>query len=180
MITISDSVQIQAITIDNQPQLMSLIQRIYPPAYRHLWKNEDCSFYFNKFYSLENLKSDLSQENAEYYFVNYKSEVVGIIRYIYNYTYVDFENVSATYLNRIYLGIEAQGKGVAAQLLDWIEHKAKQKGNSLIWLKAMDSQKQALRFYEKQAYNYGSTTNLNFELLHKNLRGMHTMYKFIR
>ncbi|WP_439152359.1 GNAT family N-acetyltransferase [Winogradskyella sp.] len=179
MISISDSIQLQAIKIDNQPQLMRLIQRIYPPAYEHLWKNKDCSFYFNKFYSHANLEADLSDKNAEYYFVYYHSKLAGIIRFIFNDTYNDFKNEPATYLNRIYLGIEAQGKGVAAQLLNWIEQKAVQKGNYIIWLKAMDSQKQALSFYEKQRYNYGSSTNLGFKLLQSEFRGMHTMYKFL-
>ena len=43
----------------------------------------------------------------------------------------------------------------------------------------MDSQKQALRFYEKQGYNYGDTAQLDFELIHSSLRGMHTMFKLL-
>jgi diamine N-acetyltransferase len=179
MILISDTLQLKAIKIVDQPKLMALIQRIYPPAYKHLWKNEDCSFYFNKFFSLENLTKDLQDKNAEYYFVYYHSKLAGIIRFIYNDLYLDYKNETATYLNRIYLGEEAQGKGVASQLLDWIEQKAKQKGNTLIWLKAMDTQRQALRFYEKKEYHYGSNTRLNFELLHPKLRGMHTMFKHL-
>ena len=45
---------------------------------------------------------------------------------------------------RIYLGKEAQGKGVAQKLFDWLENKAKDTGDNLVWLKAMDTQKQAL------------------------------------
>ena len=44
----------------------------------------------------------------------------------------------------------------------------------------MDSQKQALRFYEKQGYKLGKPTYLEFELIHPNLRGMYTMYKLIK
>ena len=43
----------------------------------------------------------------------------------------------------------------------------------------MDTQKQALRFYEKQGYTYGTKTSLDFELIHSSLRGMHTMYKLL-
>jgi GNAT superfamily N-acetyltransferase len=177
MISISDTVKLEPIKIEHQPKLMALIQRIYPPAYKHLWKNENCNFYFNKFFSLNNLIADLKDENAEYYFVYYTSKLAGIIRFIYDDVYLDFKNETATYLNRIYLGEEAQGEGVAAQLLDWIEQKTKQKGSTLIWLKAMDTQRQALRFYEKQGYQYGSNTSLDFDLLCPELRGMHTMFK---
>ena len=180
MISISDKLELQEIKIEDQPKLMSLLELIYPPVYKHLWVNEDCSFYLNKFYSIENLKLELSDPNAEYYFVFYDSNLVGIFRFIYNKSFNDFQKIKSTYLNRIYLGKNAQGKGVAQQLFHWLETKVKQKGNAMIWLKAMDTQKQALRFYEKQDYKYGNTTSLDFELLHSNLRGMHTMYKQLK
>ena len=179
MISISDNIKLQEIKIEDQPKSMKLLELIYPPAYKHLWVNEDCSFYLNKFYSIENLELELSDPNAAYYFVIYNSKLVGIFRFIYNKVLKDFPEKQSTYLNRIYLGEEAQGKGVAQQLFNWIENRVKEKGNTLIWLKAMDSQKQALRFYEKQSYNYGTNTQLDFELIHSNLRGMHTMYKLL-
>jgi GNAT superfamily N-acetyltransferase len=179
MISISENIELVDIKIEDQSQLLELLEQIYPPAYKHLWANEDCSFYLNKFYSPENLKLELSDPNAFYYFVIYNSEDVGIFRFILNKVFDDFPENKATYLNRIYLGKEAQGKGVAQQLFNWAEQKVKENGNSIIWLKAMDTQKQALRFYEKQGYNYGSKTSLDFQLLHEKLRGMHTMYKLL-
>ncbi len=179
MISISENIKLQGIKIEDQSKLMTLLEQIYPPAYKHLWINEDCSFYLNRFYSIENLELELSDPNAAYYFVIHNSKLVGILRFIYNTAFSDFPNKKATYLNRIYLGAEAQGKGVAQQLFSWTENKVKQKGNTLIWLKAMDSQKQALRFYEKHSYTYGTKTQLDFELIHPNLRGMHTLHKLL-
>ena len=179
MIWISDSVQIKALEIKDHTKLLSLLKRIYPPAYKHLWKNKDCSFYFNKFYSKENLKIELSNEDAAYYFVFHNSNRVGILRFVHNTSFKGFPKIKSTYLNRIYLGEEAQGKGVAQQLFNWTENCVKQNGGHLIWLKVMDSQKQALRFYEKQGYQKGEPTKLEFELIHKNLKGMYTMYKHI-
>ncbi len=179
MISISKNIELQDIKIEDQPRLMTLLEQIYPPAYKHLWINENCRFYFNKFYSTENLELELSDPDAAYYFVIYKSNLVGVFRFVFNKTFKDFPKQQATYLHRIYLGEDAQGKGVAQQLFNWAENKVKQKGNTLIWLKAMDSQKQALRFYEKQDFNYGTKTHLDFQLIHPNLRGMQTMYKVL-
>jgi len=179
MISISENITLQDIKIEDQPKLMKLLELVYPPAYKHLWVNEDCRFYLNKFYSLENLALELSDSDAAYYFVIYNSNPVGIFRFIYNQAFKDFPKKQSTYLNRIYLSEDAQGKGVAQQLFNWTENRVKQKGNTLIWLKAMDSQKQALRFYEKQGYNYGDTAQLDFELIHSSLRGMHTMFKLL-
>ncbi len=179
MITITDTIQLQNIQIGHYSKLKALIERIYPPAYKHLWVNEDCSFYINKFFSIENFKLELSDTNAEYYFVIYKSNIVGIFRFVYNTNFDNFPETNSTYINRIYLQEATHGKGVAQNLFRWVEEKVMQKNNTLIWLKAMDSQNQALRFYEKHNYSYGKPTQLDFELIHPNLRGMHTMYKFL-
>ncbi len=179
MISISDNIKLQDIKIEDQSKLIALIELIYPPAYEHLWLNKDCSFYLNRFYSLENLELELSNPNAAYYFVNYKSNIVGIFRFIYNQPFIDFPKKKSAYLNRIYLSINAQGKDVANQLFLWAENKVKEQGNTLIWLKAMDSQKQALRFYEKQGYSFGAPTQLDFKLIHSHLRGMKVMYKLL-
>jgi GNAT superfamily N-acetyltransferase len=179
MVSISDYIKLQEIKIEDQPKLMELLESIYPPAYKHLWLNENCDFYLNKFYSIENLKLELSEPDAAYYFVGYNSNIVGIFRIVYNKGFSDFPKNRSAYVNRIYLSEEAQGKGIAKQLFNWAENNAKRKGNSLIWLKAMDTQKQALRFYEKQGYTYGTKTSLDFELIHSSLRGMHTMYKLL-
>jgi ribosomal protein S18 acetylase RimI-like enzyme len=179
MICISDNIKLQDIKIKDQPKLIALLELIYPPAYKHLWINEDCSFYFNKFYSLDQLKLELSDPNAVYSFVIYNSNVVGIFRFIYDKPFENFPDQKATYLNRIYLSEAAQGKGVAQTLFSWLETRIKQRGNTIIWLKAMDSQRQALRFYEKQGYSFASTTHLDFELIRSHLRGMNTLYKHI-
>lgn len=179
MVSIAENIELQEIKIEDQAKLMLLMEQIYPPVYKHLWVNEDCSFYLNRFYSIDHLKLELSNPNATYYFVHYNSNLVGIFRLVFNEIFKDLQKKEATYLHRIYLGKKAQGKGVAKQLLEWAEHNAKRKGNILIWLEAMDSQQQALRFYEKQGFNYGSKTGLDFELIHPNLRGMYTMFKHL-
>jgi GNAT superfamily N-acetyltransferase len=177
MIHISENIQLQNITIKDHTKLVSLLEKIYPPAYKHLWKQEDYSFYINKFFSKENLQKELKDVDANYFFVLYKSEQVGIFRIKYNCEFADQPNASSSYIHRIYLSENAQGKSVAKSLFYWAETQCKQKGNNLIWLKAMDSQKQALRFYEKQGYIFSSKTKLDFNLIHEHLRGMHILYK---
>lgn len=172
MIIISNNIQLQKITISDQPKLMELVTRVYTPVYKHLWKGEDCNWYLNRFYSKENLRKELDEINAEYYFVIYKSQDVGILRIHYNKPLKDYPKNSNVYLHRIYLGIEVHGKGVAKALFNWVEQRAKNIGKDSIWLKCMDTQQQALRFYTKQGYEKIGTTSLDFELIKKGFNGM--------
>ena len=178
-IILSESLQLQPVTLNDQSKLYQLIEVIYPPVYKHLWANEDCSFYINLFYSKTPLENELLESDSDYYFVVYNNETVGIIRVRYNQTNPEASNHLSTYINRIYLGKKAQGKGIAKQLFHWIRQRALDHNNTLLWLKAMDTQTQALRFYEKEGFKVTGTTRLEFNLLHEHLRGMVIMEKVL-
>lgn len=175
MINLNKDIQLKPVTIELHSKLIELLQRIYPPAYKHLWENEDCSFYINKFYNIKQLKKELLEKNAKYYFIIHNTKTVGIFRVVFNKPFKNINN--ATYINRIYLGKEAQGKGVAKKIFNWTEKAAKENNNHLLWLKVMDTQEQALKFYSKNNYKIHGKTSLEFNLLHKPLRGMFIMYK---
>ena len=176
MIKINQSISLEAIKQSDQVDLYALMSRIYPPSYKHLWAHEDCSFYLNTFYNLENLKTELKDLDSEYYFIFYNKNLSGILRLEHNKLLF---NKKTTYLNRIYLGEEAQGKGIAKLICDWSETQAKNNQSKSIWLKAMDTQEQALKFYKKQGYIKVDTSRLDFSLLKKDLRGMIVFEKLL-
>ena len=177
MISISEHLQLQEICLNDQSKLLNLVTRIYTPVYKHLWKKDDCSWYLNKFYGIENLKKELSEINSEYYFVIFKSQYVGILRINYNKILEGHIKDSNVYLHRIYLGIEAHGQGIGKALFDWVEKIAKEKEQSSIWLKAMDTQQQALHFYTKLGYKNIGKTRLDFDLIKKDYSGMVIFWK---
>ncbi len=179
MISVSSKIQLKAITGDDQNELMRIMHQIYPPEYKHLWINEDCNWYLEHCFSKENLDAELREKNAVYYFVFYNSERIGILRLIYNTSIHVSDKKIATFIHRIYLSRTAQGKGIAKQLFGWLTEQARHRGNSILWLKAMDTQSQALRFYEKEGYQLIDTLRLNFERIHPELRGMVIMKKSI-
>jgi GNAT superfamily N-acetyltransferase len=180
MISISKNIKLQNITFKDQQKLKDLVTRVYSPVYKHLWKNDDCSWYLNRFYSKENLRKELNDIKAEYYFVIYKSSDVGILRIDYNRPLKGYKKDSNVYLHRIYLGNEAHGKGVGKAVFEWVEQQTREKGKDSIWLKCMDTQQQALRFYAKQDYENIGKTSLDFELLKKDLNGMVIFWKSLK
>ncbi|TGV01436.1 GNAT family N-acetyltransferase [Flavivirga rizhaonensis] len=179
MILISETLLLQNIKFENHSELVKLMERIYPPSYKHLWKNEDCSWYLDKSYGLTNFKQELNNTDAFYYFVINNSEIVGILRLVINQPLKEFPNQLTTYLHRIYLSEESQGKGIAQQLFNWVEKTAKQNNNKHIWLEAMDTQLQAIKFYNKQGYKAINKMSLEFNRIHKHLRGMFLMSKTV-
>lgn len=177
MIQISDTIQLEFITLKDHLKLMALMQKIYPPAYKHLWINENTDWYLDYSFNINNLKAELTNNNSGYYFVLYNQNEAGILRLAHREPLLEFPEISATYIHRIYLSGKLQGKGVGSQLLEWSQKQALEHNSKLIWLKAMDTQVQALRFYNKQGFKTINTFTLDFELIHQHLRGMVTMYK---
>mgnify|MGYP000201868340 CR=1 FL=1 len=175
-IQVSSAIKLQKITLNDQGRLYNLMKEIYIPAYHHLWEDGG-EWYLDTLYSKENLKKELLEKKQEYYFVLYDNEIIGIFRILLESPLDIFPQKKALMLQRIYLHHNTHGKGIAKQLLDWLENLSKESNHDIIWLKAMDTQKQALRFYIKRGFIKAKNTSLSFPLLFKDLRGMYIMYK---
>ena len=154
------------------------MKEIYPLAYSHFWEDNG-NWYVNTQYSKKNIIKELSQKNADYYFVLYNDIIIGNFRIVWDDKLQDLSKEKQVKLHRIYLHQKLQGKGIGKKLLTWLEEKAKVKGYSLIWLDAMNEQPQAFQFYKNLGYTYHSHTFLPFELMHKEFRKMSQVYKKI-
>ena len=175
-IQVSTSIILQKISLINHGELTGLMREIYPPMYHHLWEDKG-EWYLKELYSKENFKKELLEENQEYYFVLYNEENIGILRLISNVDFNGIPEEKSIMLHRIYLHPKTQGKGLGKELLNWIENRSKEKKKETLWLKAMDTQEQALHFYQKNGFSTIKKTTLEFTLLHKHLRGMYVMTK---
>jgi hypothetical protein len=61
-----------------------------------------------KIYSYTNMERDLAIHNSFYYFVQYQSQTIGILKLIENIPLAEFKNRKSAKLDRIYLDPEFQ------------------------------------------------------------------------
>ncbi len=179
MIQISEDIQLIEITFNDQKKLMDLAWKIYPPEYKHFWKKDDCNWYLNRCYSIQNFKEELSEKYSNYYFIAFKFRIQGLIRFVHDKPLTELPNKLATYLHRIYLSEELQGKGVAQKLLNWVEQESKLKGINYIWLEAMVKKQRAVEFYKKNGFDILVEKQIPFDLFRRGYSGMYLMYKNI-
>ncbi|MEJ1221393.1 GNAT family N-acetyltransferase [Sediminicola sp. 1XM1-17] len=175
MIQVSKEVALKPILLADQGLLMEVSRRIYLPVYRHLW-TDNGEFYFEKNYSISNLKQELEEAGAVYYFICYKTEIIGILRIVYGRECIDFPGQPATKLHRIYLDPETHGLGIGQLLMDWTIDQSKAHQSSLLWLEAMDTQKQSLQFYRKNNFQVSGSFNLEVPNIIDAWKGMHRMF----
>lgn len=176
MYTLTSEIALCPVTLEKHSELFGLMEDIYPPAYEHLWEDGG-QWYLNNQYSQENLSKELAERNTHYFFVDYKGTLSGILRFITHSHWPDGKVENSVKLHRIYLQSNTHGKGVAKVLFQWVEEQALQFGMDAIKLEVMDTQPQAIRFYEKMGYTVFGTRKLVLPGLHEHLQGMLYMKK---
>lgn len=174
MIQVSKEITLTPVDVGHQRLLMEVIRRIYLPVYRHLW-TDNGEFYFEKNYSVDNLAQELAEAGAVYYFIRYKVEIIGILRIVYGKECIDFPGETATKLHRIYLDPKVHGLGLGQLLMDWTIEKCKVHQSTVLWLEAMDTQKQSLQFYHKNNFQISGSFDLEVPNIIDTWKGMHRM-----
>ncbi|MEB8328346.1 GNAT family N-acetyltransferase [Flavobacteriaceae bacterium KMM 6897] len=178
MIQVTNEISLKPVQLQDQELLMAVIRRIYLPVYHHLW-TDNGEFYFDKNYSVSNLKQELDETGSAYYFINYKTDIIGILRIQFGIECKDFPGQPATKLHRIYLDPEVQGLGIGQLLMDWTYAQSKVHQCHLIWLEAMDTQEQSLQFYKKNNFQISGSFNLEVPNIIDKWKGMYRLHKHL-
>lgn len=176
MIVINSKLSLIPIHPEDQPKLFSLMERVYKNAYEDFWIDGG-DWYLELCYNPENVKKELSRERSHYFFVEHESRTVGILKYDFPFSPREIEIPNAMKLHRLYLDASVHGKGVAKELMAYVEQVAKANGLDNIWLEAMVEKPQAKRFYENMGFTKVFTYQLDFERLHPEVRGIQIMSK---
>jgi GNAT superfamily N-acetyltransferase len=179
MIQITDKLALQPIQVSAHAEFFPLIKRIYTSAYPDFWVDEG-DWYLDLCYSLENLTKELSRPTTHYFFVEFENEKVGILKYDFPFSPRQLEIPNALKLHRLYLSESVQGKGIAQELMNYVEQIAIANELDNIWLEAMDKKPQAKRFYEKMGFKLVHSYQLDFEKLFPELRTIHIFQKRIK
>ncbi len=178
MIEVSKNLALEEIIESDCESLFNLMQEIYPSAYHQFWEDKG-EWYVNSQYSKENVLKEMSEDNADYYFVVFNGERIGNLRLIWGEKLNGLSEKNQVKLHRIYLHKDAQGNGLGKMLMNWVEKTALQKGYHAIWLDAMDAKPQAFNFYQKLGFKYHDHTLLPFKLMKDHARKMSQLYKLI-
>ena len=173
---LSDAISLVRVKAEDQSDVFNLMQTIYPPVYEHLWEDGGKA-YLESVYGEANFQRELLRENTYSWRVHVEEEFCGVLRLILERECPDFPNRSTMKLQRIYLHPDTHGKGVGKKIMDWVVNQATQEGKDLLWLECMDSQPQALRFYEKMGFQKGGAFEYPSDEMKKEFRGMIRMWR---
>lgn len=168
-----EQLTIKRITTNEAEILSEVAIRAYKDHYLHLW-NDDGRWYIQKSFSINQLQFEIEDANNGFYFAIIDQNPVGFIKIRPINQLSDHEG-DGFEIERIYLTKEATGKKIGNKLMIFAIEIAKNLQKDYVWLKAMDSSHDAIRFYQNLGFVQCGTSRLDFELLKDEIRGMVTM-----
>ncbi|MBB6612520.1 GNAT family N-acetyltransferase [Pontibacter sp. Tf4] len=170
------AVSIVPITVADLHTLQDIALNAYGDHYLHLW-NDGGAWYIERSFSDTALKSELEDANAAFFLIYADEELVGFLKLNIDKALDNYSSEDALELERIYLTKAASGKGVGKRVMEFTEQFARERNKRVIWLKAMDSSHDAIRFYEQNGYTHCGTYTLDFEAMKPEFHGMVVMKK---
>lgn len=176
-------IEIKKIDTTSAEALSCLAKSIYVHHYAHLWLEGGMEWYMNEFaYPISKITSELENENCLHYIAYIHNEPVGYLKININAAIEGGDKKEGIELERIYIETSAVNKGLGTYLMNFVFDIAKSYQKKYIFLKAMDSAKLAIQFYEKMGFELVGSFRLSdatFHLMKEAYRGMYIFKKLI-
>lgn len=170
-----EDIQLKRLDVADAALLSAIATNVYSEHYADTWQDNG-EWYLQTYLSVSRLAKELQDANAWFFLVSYKQEAVGFLKLNIDKPLPGVQKNSLE-LERIYLKKSASGNGIGTHLLHFAFEIAVQQNKELVWLKAMDTSPDAVRFYKKMGFEICGTHHVDFIQKKEGMRGMYVMQK---
>lgn len=143
--------------------------------YNHFYEG-GLESYLNKVFGIDTLKTELHGNKIQYYvaFINYEPVAFMKLNLFSNLPDLDIEK--GIELDKVYILPEFKRMKIGMMLLDFAFDIAKKNNKEIFWLSVIDTNLEAISFYEKIGFRFHSKTQLDYPKFKQELKGMWRMY----
>jgi diamine N-acetyltransferase len=167
------NLEIQSIGIESVEKLSKVATKAYFDHYKHLW-HDDGTWYVDKCFNINQLSTELQDKSNLIFLAIFEEKPVGFLKLRPENQLIE-ESGKGLEIERIYLIKEVTGRGFGRKLMEFAIEFANKQHKDYVWLKAMDSSKDAIRFYESLGFEICGTSQLDFTQMKTEYLGMVTM-----
>ena len=139
-------------TLNDLPALRVLAIRVFTITFETSNDPADFKSFLEEAYSEEKISSELLEVNSIYFVAEDAGSLVGYSRVRENNEVDHLLGINHLELQRLYVDVPYQGRGVANALLGACEKVAQQRGKEWIWLGVWEHNPKAIHYYQKQGY----------------------------
>ena len=137
---------------DEVDTLRDLALSIFYASFSHNNTPENMEAYTSKAYSRDQLWRELNDVRSEHYFLKDDDKPIGFLKLNLAGAQSDINDPHSLEIQRIYVDMRYQSKGLGAKLLHHAIERAKALGLDYIWLGVWEHNPDAIRFYERHGF----------------------------
>ena len=149
---------------------------VYSQNFYNHWDDDGLEQYINKVFGVDTLKRELSDKNIQYYMAFINHEPAGFMKINLFSNLPGLDSQACIELDKIYILPQFKGKKIGKRLLDVAFDAAKYHKKEIFWLSVIDTNEEAISFYEKAGFKFHSKTRLDYPKFKDDLKGMWRMY----
>lgn len=147
-----DTIEITKVTISDIDQLQKIGRQTFYETFASGNTEENMNKYLDEGFSFTKLTTELSDNNAEFYFATLDNNVIGYLKINFGQSQTELKDNKAVEIERIYVLKEYHGKNVGQLLYDKAIKIARQKNADYVWLGVWEENPRAINFYKKNGF----------------------------
>lgn len=145
-------IYIKKVTISDIDQLQKIGRQTFYETFSDGNTEENITKYLNEGFSIAKLTTELSDNNAEFYFATLENNVIGFLKINFGQSQTELQDDKALEIERIYVLKDFHGKSVGQLLYDKATQIARHKNADYIWLGVWEENLRAINFYKKNGF----------------------------
>ena len=134
--------------------LQEISRQTFLDTFGEVNTHEDMNHYLKVNLSMEQLNLELSNPSTSFYFAKNGKEVLAYLKLNEKKAQTENRDIPSLEIERIYVRKEYQNRGVGQFLLDYSIQITKDKQLKLIWLGVWEHNVSAIRFYERNQFQF--------------------------
>ena len=144
--------KIRKINIDDLEALRNLSIQTFKETFEEVNTEENMQKYLNENLNEEKLKSELENQNSEFYFAENNGEILGYLKL--NFKDAQTEKVEENHfeIERIYVLKDFLGQKIGQILFNKAIEIGREKNLEYVWLGVWEENHRAIKFYEKNGF----------------------------
>ena len=167
--------QLKKVTIDDMFELQQISFEAYIKNFADHWNANGLELYLEKEFGNKRLKTDLNNPLVAYHFIQSDMKTVGFLKINYE-TAPSISIEDNCELEKMYILPEYQGLGIGKAALKVAINKIQKRGKKILFLCVIETNRNAIAFYEKLGFKFHSKTRLEDPHFKEELKGMNRLF----
>ena len=143
---------IVSVTLNDVDQLQQIGRQTFLETFSAENTEENINTYLKEGFSLEKLTDELNDKNAEFYFAELDSKIIGYLKLNSGPSQTELKDDKALEIERIYVLKEFHGNKVGQLLYEKAIEIARQSNADYVWLGVWEQNLRAINFYKKNGF----------------------------